>query len=94
MGETVLHWVPYHPISQAWVGVTAKPTSETLFCNKVNIRCAAYKIHGANYSKLRDIMKVMDIEVTSDSTRNSILIDTCQHYRTVSENTDAVKELK
>ncbi|HRC54074.1 MAG TPA: hypothetical protein PLK53_06225 [Bacillota bacterium] len=59
---------------------TASPTSETLFCNNVNIRCAAYKIDGANYFKLRDIMKVMDIGVTWDSTRNSIQIDTGQHY--------------
>ena len=47
---------------------TASPTSETLFCNNVNIRCTAYKIDGANYFKLRDIMKVMDIGVTWDST--------------------------
>jgi hypothetical protein len=59
---------------------TASPTSETLFCNNVNIRCTAYKIDGANYFKLRDIIKVMDIGVTWDSTRNSILIDTGQHY--------------
>lgn len=41
----------------------------------------AYSINGSNYFKLRDVMKVLDVSVGWDGTKNTITLDTSKAYQ-------------
>ncbi|MDR0862025.1 MAG: hypothetical protein LBN30_04530 [Oscillospiraceae bacterium] len=56
------------------------PSTDTLYLNGTPIAPKGYNIANANYYKLRDIMKLLNVSVTWDAANDTIIIDTSKPY--------------
>ena len=69
------------PVAQAATGLTATPSSQSIYVNGQRVSMTAYAIAGNNYVKLRDIGQAVDFGVTYDAATNSVYIDPNAHYQ-------------
>ena len=69
------------PASAAVQQLTATPTTQTFYVDGQQMWFEAYRIHGNNFVKLRDIGQAVDFGVTYDASTNSVHFDSTQSYQ-------------
>lgn len=61
-------------------GLTASPSSQTIYVDGKKASLTAYSILGSNYVKLRDIGRAVDFGVVYDAATNTVYVESDQPY--------------
>lgn len=69
-------------------GITALPSSQSLYVDGQKITTQAYNIDGSNYFKLRDIGQAINFAVAYDEQNDAIKVDTTKDYGTEQETAE------